>query len=45
VPLCLRVSRAAYWSAPRRFAFYALAAGVVAAVPLLLHYHLLGYWF
>jgi CubicO group peptidase (beta-lactamase class C family) len=45
VPLSLRVRRGAYWSAPRRAYFYALATGAVVAAPLLLHYHVLGYWF
>jgi len=45
VPLSLRVRREAYWSVPRRVYFYALAIGAVVAAPLLLHYHVLGYWF
>jgi hypothetical protein len=45
VPLSLRVRREAYWSAPRRTYFYSLALGAVVAAPLLLHYHVLGYWF
>jgi hypothetical protein len=45
VPLSIRVWRRRYWSPPRRIFFYALAGSAVLAVPLLLHYHLLGYWF
>lgn len=45
VPLSVRVWQRRYWSAPRRVFFYALAGSAVLAVPLLLHYHLLGYWF
>ena len=45
VPLSIRVWRRRYWSTPRRIYFYALAVGAVVASPLLLHYHLLGYWF
>jgi CubicO group peptidase (beta-lactamase class C family) len=45
VPLSLQVWRGRYWSARRRLYYYALAVGAVAAAPLLLHYHLLGYWF
>jgi hypothetical protein len=44
VPLSMRVWQRRYWSAPRRIFFYALAGSAVLAVPLLLHYHLLGYW-
>lgn len=45
IPLSVRVCRLRYWSRPRRLVFYALASGAVVAAPLLLHYHLLGYWF
>jgi hypothetical protein len=45
VPLSLRVWRLGYRSRPTRLVFYALASGAVIAAPLLLHYHLLGYWF
>ncbi|MDH5537572.1 MAG: beta-lactamase family protein [Betaproteobacteria bacterium] len=45
VPLSIRVWQRRYWSPPRRTFFYALAGSAVLAVPLLLHYHLLGYWF
>lgn len=45
VPLSLRVRSQAYWSAPRRAYFYALATGALVSAPLLLHYHVLGYWF
>ena len=45
VPLSIRAWRRRYWSAPRRIYFNALAVSAVVASPLLLHYHLLGYWF
>jgi CubicO group peptidase (beta-lactamase class C family) len=45
VPLSWRVWRGGYWSRPRRVYFFTLAVGVTVAAPLLLHYHLLGYWF
>lgn len=45
VPLSLRAWRERYWSAARRVYFTTLAIGALIAAPLLLRYHLLGYWF
>jgi CubicO group peptidase (beta-lactamase class C family) len=43
-PLAVVAWRRRYWGATRRAYFTVLAAGVLIAVPLLYHYHLLGYW-
>ena len=40
----IRAWRYAYWSLARRVYFTALAAGLIAAIPLLYYYRLLGYW-
>jgi hypothetical protein len=45
LPLSVAVWRRAYWSTRRRIYFTVLACGAIVAAPLLLHYHLLGYWF
>jgi len=45
IPLSIHAWRARYWTAARRTYFTMLAAGVLVAAPLLLWYHLLGYWF
>jgi CubicO group peptidase (beta-lactamase class C family) len=45
VPLTVRVWREKYWGAARRTYFTILAVGALIAAPLLLHYHLLGFWF
>ena len=44
VPLAALAWRERYWRTGRRVYFAVLAAGVVVAIPLLFHYHLLGYW-
>lgn len=43
-PLAVAAWRGRYWSAGRRIHFSLLALGIVIAVPLLAHLHLLGYW-
>ena len=44
-PLAVAAWRRRYWGIARRTYFTLLATGVVVTLPLLYHYHLLGYWF
>lgn len=45
VPISLSAWRKRYWGTARRVYFTTLAIGAIITVPLLLRYHLLGYWF
>lgn len=44
-PLAVTAWRRRYWGIARLTYFTLLATGVLVALPLLYHYHLLGYWF
>ena len=43
-PLAVTAWRKRYWGPARRMYFTVLASSVLIALPLLYHYHLLGYW-